>query len=78
MVQIYWSPAGHHVVLAGTKNLNGVLNFFNAGKKNYICASSYVHNAEKEGIILGVGFAALDVCRCDLLLCERYTSTRVV
>ena len=31
--QIYWSPAGHHVVLAGTKNLNGVLNFFNAGKR---------------------------------------------
>mmetsp|Transcript_46089 Transcript_46089/g.110990 ORF Transcript_46089/g.110990 Transcript_46089/m.110990 type:complete len:611 (+) Transcript_46089:230-2062(+) len=26
--EIYWSPAGHHVVLAGMKNLNGVLNFF--------------------------------------------------
>lgn len=28
--EIFWSPAGHHVVLAGMKNLNGVLNFFNA------------------------------------------------
>ena len=28
--EIYWSPAGRHVVLAGMKNLNGALNFFNA------------------------------------------------
>lgn len=27
--EIFWSPAGRHVVLAGMKNLNGQLNFFN-------------------------------------------------
>ena len=28
--EIHWSPAGHHVVLAGMKTLNGQLLFFNA------------------------------------------------
>jgi translation initiation factor 3 subunit B len=28
--EIYWSPAGRHVILAGMKNLNGQLSFFNA------------------------------------------------
>eukprot|EP00287_Rhodomonas_sp_CCMP768_P016914 CAMPEP_0202816822 /NCGR_PEP_ID=MMETSP1389-20130828/7203_1 /ASSEMBLY_ACC=CAM_ASM_000865 /TAXON_ID=302021 /ORGANISM="Rhodomonas sp., Strain CCMP768" /LENGTH=668 /DNA_ID=CAMNT_0049488933 /DNA_START=11 /DNA_END=2017 /DNA_ORIENTATION=- len=28
--EVFWSPAGHHVVLAGMKSLNGILNFFNA------------------------------------------------
>ena len=27
--EVFWSPAGHHVVLAGLKNLNGLLTFYN-------------------------------------------------
>ncbi|EKX42947.1 translation initiation factor 3, subunit B [Guillardia theta CCMP2712] len=27
--ELFWSPMGHHIVLAGLKNLNGMLNFYN-------------------------------------------------
>eukprot|EP00961_Rhodomonas_salina_P166658 2245931-Rhodomonas_salina.1 len=38
---VFWSPAGHHVVLAGMKSLNGILNFFNADDMEAMCEDEH-------------------------------------